>query len=278
MQGVISVNKDVLDVIIQVVVVAFPIILAFIIRNYLKGSKYEKDCAAIVQLANSAIDYVENLDKTGQLNLPPDVKKGVFKLQSAAQWLSDQLKDAGINMSPDEAKTWVSSEFQKRMGDPRPVKEIAQQASQAVKLVLAMEKAGAIQLPPTEDRILHDADLAASLVLASLSALWPSLTKDDVLPFTVAELLKNAPSSVQLPSPQDPLTQLANDAIRYVDQLKSKGALTLQPGASGANVEDNLVLARAISNAAERQIPASVEQISEAVALALKQRSVALPA
>src|SRR3972149_5306826 len=121
MQPPVSPDKDWLDILVQLLVVVIPILLSWFVRTYVKSSTAEKEVAAIVRLSNAAIDFVENLDKRGELALPPDVKKGSHKLKLAAEWMESELKRAGISVTDDEAKKWIASEFQKRMGGVPPV-------------------------------------------------------------------------------------------------------------------------------------------------------------
>ncbi len=44
-----------------------------------------KSLSAIVRSANAAIDFAENLGTRGEINLPPDVRKGAHKLGLAVQ-------------------------------------------------------------------------------------------------------------------------------------------------------------------------------------------------
>jgi hypothetical protein len=272
MQDIVTPNKDLLDVLVQVLVLVIPIVIAWFINTYVKGSKYEKDAAAIVQLSNSAIDLVENMDTRGALNLPPDAKKSVYKLQLASQWLNGELNRAGIKMSEEDAKNWITSEFQKRMGDVRPVKQIAELSQQAMDLILNLEQSGAIKVPPDADRIAYLGGLAADWALAHLPSSWTNITRDEVFTWTRAELLKSQlpPSAAPV---QDRLPQLANAAVAFVDQLKASNSLTVRPGTSGANVESDLALAWMMTEVAKQGLSVTSDQIAQAVATALQRKS-----
>ena len=93
-----------LDIVVQIVIVILPIVLSWFLRSYVRGTTAEKEIAAIAKLANNAINYVENLDNRGALNLPSDVSKGLHKLGLAGGWLENELGRAGISISNDEAQ------------------------------------------------------------------------------------------------------------------------------------------------------------------------------
>src|SRR5215216_6346630 len=109
MQEVVTPNKDLLDILVQVIVLVIPIVLSWFIRTYIRSSTVENNLAAITRMSNAAIDYVENLDKRGDLALPPEVKKGGYKLKLASQWLESELQRAGIKIDDEQASKWVAS-------------------------------------------------------------------------------------------------------------------------------------------------------------------------
>lgn len=297
--------QEFLNAIVQLMIVIIPIAITWFIRNYVKGTQSEKDIAAVVQLSNSAIDFVENLDSRGALNLPPDVKKGVYKLQVGSQWLVGELQRNGIKMSQDEAEKWLASEFQKRMGDVRPVKDIAEVTKTAIEIVMQMQRAGALQLPPDVDQITYLAELAADWILTHLPGSWTNITRDEALTWARAELLQKAPlllppapapittppatlpvalpvaPTVTPPVAQpatipvmtvDPVAQLAVKAVAFVDQLKASGTLALKPGAAQGSLDADLALAWLLTEAARQGLAASPEQLEQAVKTALSAR------
>ena len=307
LSSVISSNKDWLDVIVQVLIVVIPILITVFIRTYVRGSKAEKDIAAIVQLTNSAIDLVENMDSRGGLKLPPDVSKGLFKLQTASHWLLDELARSGIKMTDEEAKSWIGSEFQKRMGDVRPVKDIAEVTKSAVDLILQLEQSGAIQVPAGADRITYLAGLATDWILTHLPANWTNISRDEAMTWGRAELLQKIPSqpvaaapsqpvvtapsqpvasapsqpvatapsqpSITTLSPAEQLSQLANSAVAFVGQLKASGPLMVKPGASETSVDADLALAWLLMEATRQGMTVTTDQLAQALATALQRKT-----
>jgi hypothetical protein len=187
MQDAISSNKDWLDVLVQVLIIVTPIVVAWFIRTYVRGSAAERDLAAIVRLSNAAIDYVENLDKRGDL---PEAKKGIHKLNLAGKWLEGELRRAGIKMSDEDARKWIASEFQKRVGGVQMVGTITQLTHAAVDLIQDLERSMAVELPPGVDRITYLAELAADWVRAELAKRGASISREEALAWVRAEFMQ----------------------------------------------------------------------------------------
>jgi len=272
MQDLISSNKDSLDVLIRILLTAVPIVLTWFVRTYVKGTTAEKNLAAIVRLSNSAIDFVENLDKRGDLDLPPDIKKGEHKLKLATNWLEDELKRIGVSMTDLDAQKWIASEFQRRIGDVRPVKDIAETTRVAVDLVLKMEQDKIIELPPNVDRIAYYAGLSADWVLTQLSTKnWTSISREEVLTWTRAELVGKLQVEVgETTSLSNQLAKLAKDAVGYVAQLKANNRLVLQAGAPGVNVEADVAAAWLLTKTLEQGLPVTSTQVADAISNAFK--------
>ncbi len=271
---VVTPDKDVLDVLIELLVVVLPVVVAWFIRTYVRGSTAEKQVAAIVRLSNSAIDFVENLDRRGDLSLPPDIKKGSHKLKLAAGWLEDELKRAGVSISDEDAQKWIASEFQKRMGDVRPVKDIAEATRAAVNLILSMDRTNLIDLPPGADRIAYLAGLAADWVLSQLSMKsWSNISREEVLTVARAEFVRSLSGGAAEAPADDQLTRLAQQAVEFLEQLKASGRLTIQPGAPGETVERDVATAWLLTEAARQGLTVTSGQIAEAITSVLGQSS-----
>ncbi|HEU0292214.1 MAG TPA: phage holin, LLH family [Anaerolineales bacterium] len=265
--------QDLLSAVVQLIIVIIPVVITWFIRTYVRGTTAEKNLAAIVHLSNSAIDFVENLDKGGELNLPPNVKKSGFKLKLATGWLEDELKRMGINMTDTDAEKWIASEFQKRMGEVRPVKDIAEATRAAVNLVLKIQQNKLVDLPPEIDRVSYLAGLAADWVLTQLSTKnFTNISREEVLSWTRAELVERLQPGVSEPPSGDRLAKLAKEAVEYMEGLKANNRLVIQPSAPGMNIEADAAAARLLIQALEQGIPITSAQIGEAIAHALQAR------
>ncbi len=262
-------TSDILNLIVQVILIVVPVLITWFVRTYVRGSRAEHDIAAITRLSNSAIDYVENLDKRGDLNLPPEVSKGAQKLQLAGEWLEGELKRAGISMTNEEAQKWVSSEFQKRLGGVKMVGTLAELAATAVDMVRNLERDGLIDLPADLDRVSYLAELAADWVVAQYARQGASISREEALTWVRADLLRsmqvvssNLPNHVQL-------AELAKKAVAFLQKLKDSNMVTIQPGSSGEDVDFDIATAWLLTEAAKQGLTVTSDQIAEAMLAAL---------
>ena len=271
MDAPISPTKDLLDSLVQLMVIVIPVLISWFVRTYLRDRGAEPKVAAITRMANSAIDYAENLDKRGELNLPPDVRKGLYKLQLAGDWLEDELKRVGISMTDEEAKKWIASEFQRRMGSSvSMVGHISSVTKEAVEMVQTMARNNVIAIPPNIDRFSYLAGLAADWVVTQTAQVGMNTSREEAMTWVRAELFKLLPSG-GFPS-GDPLVDLARQAIAFLDDLKARGQFSIRPGEGGASMEADLATAWVLTEAAKQGLSVSSDQIVQAVRQALSQR------
>jgi Bacteriophage holin of superfamily 6 (Holin_LLH) len=266
--------NQLLNVLVQLMIIVIPILLSWIIRTYVKSSNAERGTAAIVRLANAGIDFVENLDNTGSLNLPPDYKKGVYKLKLATDFLESELQRAGIKMTTEDAQKWISSEFQKRTGEVRPVKDISALTSESADLVLDLEKRGILERPPQVERQAYLAELVADMVQARLTAQnWTNVPREELVTAARSELLTRFAAGGTPEEARDPLAILARDAVAFVQKLKAQGQLSVRPGTSGEDVERDVATAWLLTEVAKQGLAVSSTQIAQAVTNALQART-----
>jgi hypothetical protein len=267
----ISANKDLLDVLIQVLVVVIPIVLSWLLRTYVQNSATQTKIAAISRLASSAIDYAENLDKRGDLVVPENMRKGLYKLSLAGQWMESELAKNGINMSEEDAKKWVASEFQKRMGsDASKVTTLARVTQEAVIMINKLASSNLISIPPDIDRYTYMAGLGADWVVAQMALTGMEITREEAVSWVRAELFKTLQSG-GFPS-GDRLVDLARQAVAFLDDLRARGQLNVQDSAGAETVELDMATAWVLLEAAKSGLSVSSEQIVQAVKTVLQQQ------
>lgn len=272
MEGAISQGKDLLDVLVQLLIVVLPVVISWFIRTYVKNAATETQIAAITRLSNAAIDYVENLDKRGDLVLPPEVKKGGAKLKIAAEWLESELNRNGIKLETEQAKQWISSEFQRRVGSIQPDSSLADLARMAVDLIQNMERMKFNDLPADSERLNYLSELAADWVIAQIALKrGAAVTQNEALPWVRAEIL-NRLQVRKLPS-GDKLMDLAREAVAFMVGLKTTGQLALRPSVSGGDVERDVSIAWMLTEAAKQSLDVSPDEIAQAVTIALRQKA-----
>ena len=270
----ISQNKDTLDLILQLLLIIVPVVISWFIRTYVKNTTAEKQLGSIVRLSNAAIDYVENLDKRGDLVLSPDARRGLTKLNMAAEWMESELHRNGINIDSEEAKKWIASEYQKRVGNPLPESDMGEQAKIAVSLIQAVEGEGFSRLLQKPDRLAFLTQFAADWIVAQLAnSRSATITHAEALSWVNAEILQRiqptALPSSGLPSVtptfSGPPADLAHQAVAFMQNLKARGLLSIAPGASPAAVERDIAVAWMMTEAARLGQVISPQEVALAV-------------
>lgn len=272
MNEFIAQNKDIFDLLLQIVYLVVPIVISWLIRTYVKKSNYEKQIASILRLSNSAIDYVENLEKRGELVVPAQMKNGQAKLFEASKWLENELHNNGIQITTEDASKWISSEFQKRMGGVQTSSATADFARRAVDLVQGLEKGDLSMLPQDKTRLDILAGLAADWLAAKLvEERGVTLSRSEAETWVRAELL-NRLQIKQLPS-GDQLMDLARQAVGFMTELKVTGRLVPLPGTSGKNIERDVAVAWMLTEAAKQAMTISPAEITRMITIALQERN-----
>lgn len=262
-------NAALIDAMLQLLLIIAPLVATWYIRTYVNGTVSEKQVGAIVHLANAAIDYVENMDNRGEfdsLQLPPDFSKGLHKLKLAGEWMEQELKRTGIKMSDEEAQTWISSEFQKRMGGVRMVDAIATSARMAVELVQSLEQNGLLTVPPGADRIFHLAELAADWTVAQLARQGSTVSREEALNWVRAELLNFIQMDIDTLPTNERLANLARQAVAFMKELKASGQLRI----SGTHAEADIAGAWLLTEAAKQGLIVATDDIAAALNTALQ--------
>lgn len=263
--------QQILDVVTQLLIIVVPVIISWYIRTYVRGTAAEKDIAAIVRLANNAIDYAENLDKRGDLNLPPSFSKGKYKLKLAGEWLEKELQRANISITNEAAEQWISSEFQKRVGDVLMVGNLSQLAKTAVTIVREIEQNNLLNLPPEMDRVTYLVDLAADWLIVQAAEGGVDVTREDAMTWVRAEILQSLQiADESLPTNQQ-LEKLAQQALAFLVRLKESGKFSIQSGPAGGNMETDLALAWLLTETAKRGLSVTTDEIALALHTAVQQ-------
>lgn len=262
--------RELLNFIIQGVLVVVPLIFAWFVRTYVRGTALERKLAAVVKLSNTAIDYAENLDKRGLVIPSERLSKGGQKLGLAGDWMESELKRMGISMSNDEARKWISAEFQKRMGGVHMVDKLGELARQGVMLVRRLDESGVMENMPDEQRLAYAAGLAADWVVAQYAREGAVISRDEALTWVRAELLQSLRPGQASELDRPRLADLAGRAVAFMRDIKAAGLLTIQSGLSGQDAERDIAAAWLLTEAAKQGLPVTAEQIRAAIGEALR--------
>ena len=290
MNEFISSNKEVIDLLVQILIIIIPILLTWFLRTYVKGTMRERDLAAIVNLSNTAIDYVENLDKQGHLeetvkalNLPSEVTGGVRKLYVAGDWLEKELKRNDITISDQDARNWINAEFQKRLGGVQMSSKMDDLARTAVNTIYGLLQQGTIELPQDKDQLTYLVELAADFFITQYTAeTGGSISQEQALTWVRSAMISYlngqgiatplAPALVPGTNAtvEERLAFLALQAIVKVEELVANGRLHVQPGNRGGDVRLNVATAWLLTEVVNQNIEVTVDQIGEAVLKAMQ--------
>lgn len=279
MNEFIVANQDLLNLVLETLLLIVPFIISWYVRKYVKGTRAEKDLAAVVSLSNAAIDYVENLDKQGKLDelaLAPNFSKGLHKLTLASQWMEAELKRHDIAITEEEASRWIRSEFQRRVGDVEMVSDLNKLAETAVSTIRHLEKQSLINVPDQADKWAFLLDLAADWLIAQF-ALQNSgaLTHEEGKTWVQAAYMKSLSATSLLPDnidlPDVSLESLAQQAVQFLYEIKSAGRLNLDGGVGDREVDLNIATAWLLTEVAKRGLALDTGQIATAVMHALQK-------
>lgn len=266
MEQVTEPTQEILNLIVQVVLITVPILVTWFIRNYVRGTQAQQSIAAITRLSNEAIDYVENLDRTGQLDLPSDVTKGTHKLAMAGKWAETELNRAGIKMSSEEAVQWIGAQFQQRVGDVRPVSTMVELARSAVDLIISLEQKGLLTVPPEADRVAFLVGLAADRVRAELAEKKLTAVSEDIVAMVRAEWLKRLEIQiVETETAEFTMGKLVEQTVGFLNQLEADQRLA----SSEENIKRDLAIAWMLVEATKRGFKVSPAEIAQAATIAV---------
>jgi hypothetical protein len=271
MQDVLISANQWLSVLLQGLFLVIPIVLSWLLRNYVRGTSSERNIAAIARLANAAIDYAENLDRRGDLQLPESVRKGTYKLKLASDWMLGELERNGIRMGAADARNWVASEFQKRAGGIKPVNALGDLARQSVTMIQKLARNHQVETPEGVDPVSYLAGLAADWVITQLAAKGTAVTREEALTWVRAEFLHQLQAPPPLLADNEMLGKLAKSAVAFVAQMRASGNLSVRPGADGEDIDTDIVAAWVLTEAVKMGLPVTSAQVAQAVELALKR-------
>ena len=241
--------------------------LAWLVRRYLRSLGDEKKLATITQVANAAIDYAEDLDKRGdlgviltRLNLSPDVidstSKGIQKLHVAGHWVKDEVKRMGVDMTEEEAQKWVAAEFQKRIAGLELTPEQLNKL-QTLLLVLQdldMDKVSALLMDESQTMAKGE------IQIVKIDSSSPEVKSVPEPSVTIPELSPSEPVAEPEPTPKNELTDLARQAVEYVETLKIDRQLSVP--------EIDIATAWMLTEVTKRGLTVAPDQISREIYLA----------
>lgn len=285
MVELISQSKDVFDLLLNLVVIVVPLFATWLLRNWVKHAGDEKKIAAIIRVANTAIDYAEDLDQRGDLAqvvqtlpLPAEVQhqasKGIQKLNVAGQWVERELKQMGISITNEEAQNWIAAEYQRRLGTVGARTKIVGQTGEVIKLLEELQSRGLISLPPhlrkitdlthqIDDWLAGPGPQAMAETIEEVVAASPSPGPGDAFPISDSV----TPEPIEALAEEqiaNNLADLAAQAVEYVEELKASYDLTIP--------DLDIATAWMLTEVTKRGISVRPEQIAGQIRAAFAQK------
>src|SRR5260221_6789742 len=99
MTPIFSSTRDFLGFVIQALFVLVAMAAIWLFYRYVHSVRTQTRVASTPHLADAAIDYVDDLDRRGELTAPQGTDKGAYKRQLAAQSLKSELESDGYSIS-----------------------------------------------------------------------------------------------------------------------------------------------------------------------------------
>jgi hypothetical protein len=270
---------ETIDRVFEIIMLLLPIVAAvatWFLRTYVKSAKTEKNVAAIVRLSNAAIAFAEDLDKRGDLekylklwNMPEDVlsltSNGLKKLNLAGKWLETELGRQGIQMTDEEAKSWIAAQFQERVGDIGRDRGVAERTQEAVGLLRALQQSGLIFLPTDGTQAAIFGDVVANWVVGQLNPGEEGVLRKQAVAQFQSQLVAKpqVPAGGVASGSADQLTDLARQSVQYVQQLKANHQLTLP--------EADIAVAWVLTEVTKQGLVVTTDQIANAVRTAFSE-------
>jgi hypothetical protein len=267
------ITKDVIDVVIEALLVLIALAAAWLYYRYVRSVTTQNRLAATTRLADAAIDYVEDLDRRGDLAPPAGAEKGAYKRQEAAKWLQSEMRTDGVKIGDLQAQQWIAAAFQKRSGDSQPVSRMGDLARQAVDLTQRLERAHLIDLPPNADRPLYLAGLAADWITVGVAKEGMTISHEQAMSWVRGEILHRLELQASNPTAEEQLRTLAENAVQFTANLRSSGRMAIRPGQAGGDIDSDVATAWLVTEAAKQGLAVTADQISEAITIALGHHS-----
>jgi len=276
MVELISQSKDILDLLFNLVIIIVPLFATWLLRNWVKHSGDEKKIATIIRVANTAIDYAEDLDQRGDLKqivqslpLPVEIQsqasKGIQKLNVAGKWVEHELKQLGISITDQDAQNWIAAEYQRRLGTIQTGAKAVGQTHAVIKLLKDLQSRGLISLPPhlrkitdltrqIDDWLAGTRPQAIAETMAAVASASQSPLPSDVFPVSASVTPEPIEASAEEQIADNQLADLAAQAVEYVEELKASYDLTIP--------DLDIATAWMLTEVTKRGISARPEQIA----------------
>jgi len=236
------------------------VVVAWAAIHTIRQGRAARRLAAVVQLADAAVDYVEQLDARGDLIVPPGGVKSDFKLALAGGWLQAEAARLNIHLAADEASAWVRSRLQRRSGELKLFATMAETAREAVDRVERLVMGDSTARLENSDRTLFYSRLAADWFVVRLAEHGAVVTRDEGTAWVQAELLRRLNARADEMATRNDLASLVLEANSFLDTLRANNRLP-----AGIEAARDLAIAWVLTEVAKRGLVYTPREIVAAV-------------
>ncbi|HEX7972810.1 MAG TPA: phage holin, LLH family [Anaerolineales bacterium] len=154
--------------------------------------------ANTAQVAKAAVDMVQSLARSNVINIPPDIDRFSYLAGLAADWVVTQLAGQGMQVSRDEALTWVRSELFTTMqtGAAPNGDRLADLARQALGFVNDLKAKGQLAVRPGSNPQDTETDLATAWVMTEAAKQGIPINPDLIIQAVTAAMLNSSGSTM----------------------------------------------------------------------------------
>ncbi|WP_374687852.1 hypothetical protein [Promineifilum sp.] len=240
--------------------IVLALFVAWAVVHRVRQGRAERRLAAVLQLADAAIDYVEHLDARGDLTVPAGGVKSGFKLALAGEWLQAEAARLGIRLAVEEAAAWVRARLQRRSGELKLFVTMAEAAREAVDRVERLVMGDSTARLDTSNRTLFYSRLAADWFVVRLAEHGAVVTRDEGTAWVQAELLRRLNARADEMATRNDLASLALEANAFLDTLRANNRLP-----AGIEAARDLAIAWVLTEVAKRGLAYTPREIVGAV-------------
>lgn len=154
------------------------------------GAEFQKRIGSVqmtgtlAELARAAIDIVQNLERSGVLELPPGANRFTFLADLAADWLVTKYAQRGAKISREEALTWVTAElvqtYQVGGSVPSSDAQLADLANRAIIFLEQLKASGQYRLKPGSSGSNAELDVATAWLLTEAAKQGLEVTPNQI--------------------------------------------------------------------------------------------------
>jgi hypothetical protein len=138
----------------------------------------------IAELARASLDVAQRLEQAHLVEPPANVNSSVFLAGLAADWLTAEMAKSGVNLSRDQAATWVRGEILHRLqtqaAQATVEDPLARLAREAVEFMENLKASGRLTIHPGAAGGSVEMDVATGYLITEVAKRGLAVTADQI--------------------------------------------------------------------------------------------------